>query len=266
MAKLFCFLASLILANAFTTFYIDVDYYQIYPVSTYVQVGDTVNWFGTNTSQLHLISRVANDFSGGFTGPGSNVPLGGPNAPGQPFTYSHVFSHQDLSYEGQGFAWADFYNPYSSAFGVVHIAHPTDVRLEFDLFAIPTAPATSNPPFAVDTNYPLNVTIAPGTRLIWSDLDEQYISHMISIGDGPNYRSACVTRPWTHTFAFTRRSLYWAWTFETVGKFSWNCLIHPNEFGFVNVCSGPHGTHCGNWQGCENPYGNSDQGNQDNQN
>jgi len=253
-SKLICFLVCLVLANA-ATFHIDVDYYQIYPVSTYVQINDTVTWYSSSTSQVHFIARVANDFSGGFTGPGANVPLSSVNTFGTTFSYSHTFTAADLTYEGQGYAWADFYNPYSAAFGIVHIAHPTDVRLEFDLFAIPSAPATSNPPFALDTNYPLNVTVAPGTRVIWSDLDEQYISHMISVGDGQNYRAACTTTPWTHTFAFNRRSLYWAWTFETVGKYSWNCLIHPNEFGFVSVCDGPNGNHCGTWQKCVNPYG-----------
>jgi len=261
-SKLFCLLACLVLANAVpTTYTIDVDYFQIYPVSTYVQVGDTVTWFCTSTSQQHLIGRVANDFSGAFdpTQPGAFVPSSyPPNAMFTPFSYSYTFTSADLSYEGQGFAWADFFNPASAAFGIVHIAHPTDVRLEFDLFAIPTAPASSNPPFALDTNYPLNATVAPGTRIIWSDLDETLISHMISLGDGSNYRSACTTRPWTHTFAFTRRSSYWAWTFTTVGKFSWNCLIHPNEFGFINVCDGPHGGHCGTWQKCEDPFNGND--------
>jgi len=255
-SKLFCLLACLVLANAATTFTIDVDYFQIYPVSTYVTSGDTVTWFSTSTSQLHFIARVANDFSGEYntSAPGAFVPFSSVNQFGSTFSYSYTFTDTDLAYEGQGFAWADFYNPASAAFGIVHIAHSTDVRLEFDLFAIPNAPATSNPPFALDTNYPLNTTVAPGTRVIWSDLDETLISHMISTGDGNNYRAACTTRPWTHTFAFNRRSLYWAWTFNTVGKYSWNCLIHPNEFGFVNVCDGPNGNHCGTWQKCENPY------------
>jgi len=255
ISKLFCFLACLVLANA-TTFTIDVDYFQIYPVSTYVQPGDKVTWFCSDPTQFHFIGRVKNDFSGGFdpSAPGAFVPFSSVNAPNTSFSYSYTFTSADLSYEGQGFAWADFYNPASAAFGVVHIAHLTDVRIEFDLFANPTAPGSSIPPFALDTNYPINKTVAPGTRVIWSDLDESLISHMISIGDGQNYRAAGTTRPWTHTFAFTRRSLYWAWTFDTVGRFSWNCLIHPNEYGYLNVCDGPNGNHCGVWQKCENPY------------
>jgi len=256
-SKLFCLLACLVLANA-ANFQIDVDYYQTYPVSTYLQVGDSVTWFCTSTVQQHFIGRIAQDFSGGFdtTKPGAFVPFSGPGGGnGNTFTYTYVFTAADQAYEGQGFYWGDFFNPASAAFGIVHIARATDVRIEFDLFANPAFPAGSNPPFALDTNYPLNTTVAPGTRVIWSDLDETLISHMISIGDGKNYRAACLTRPWSHTFAFTRRSLFWAWTFDTVGKYSWNCLIHPNEFGFVSVCDGPNGNHCGTWQKCENPYG-----------
>jgi len=126
-SKLFCLLACLVLANAATTFTIDVDYFQIYPVSTYVTSGDTVNWFSTSTTQQHFIGRVANDFSGEFnlSAPGAFVPFSPVNGMGTPFSYSYTFTDADLAYEGQGFAWADFYNPASAAFGIVHIAHAT---------------------------------------------------------------------------------------------------------------------------------------------
>jgi len=243
------FFSFIILANA-ATYRIDVDYYQIYPVSTYVQIGDTVTWFGLNVSQAHEITRVENDFSGAWNSSTGDVPNSGTPTFGVPFTYSYTFTHADLAYEGQGFAWADFYNPYSAAFGIVHIAHSDDKILQFELFANPTAPATSTPPFALDTNYPRNVTVVPGQRVIWLDAEEPYISHMISVGNGPNYRAACLTVPWSHTFAFTRRSSYWAWTFTAPARYSWNCLIHPNEFGFVNVCEG---RDCGDWVPCAHP-------------
>jgi len=245
-------------------YYIDVDWFQISPVSNYVQVGDTVTWFSTNTSQSHWIVRVLHNFSGTQFGsiPQSDLVVG----PAL-LNYSHTFTEADYAIEDQGFNWADLLNPSVSLFGVVHIARPDDVILNFHEFDVPENPGASTPPFAIETAiYPLNATIMAGQRVIFRDYIETYITHQISAGDGRNHLAACTTMPWVHTYSFTRNSLYWAWRFDDVGKFSWNCLVHPNEFGFIHVCEKhkvngvwvPNPDRCGKWQRCENSQHPSD--------
>jgi len=251
---------SFILASSTPTEHrIDVDWNQIYPASNYIQLGDTVTWFGTDPTQVHAIWRLKSDFSGSwdFTAPGF-IPQSPFSTPGAAFSFSHIFTASDLQYEDQGFIWGDILHPQGASFGVVYVSRPNsvyntpDVFVEVDLWANPQSPAASNPPFLTASDYPRNATVAPGQRVIWEDYDEPLISHMISIGNKQNYRTACTTGQWQHTFAFTRRSSVWAHVFNTVGHFNWNCLIHPNEFGFIDVC---HNGNCGGWTACPDPYG-----------
>jgi len=257
MFKFLLVLCCLFLVTPAAEHLIDCEWTGITPISTYINVGDTVTWFGTNVSQSHWIARIFANFSTIWANSVPNSPL--VFAP-TPFSYSYTFTEADYAIEEQGFRWADALNPTSSVFGVVHIARPDDVILNFHEFDDPTNPADSNPPYAVETAiYPLNATIMVGQRVIFRDYDEPLIIHQISAGDGRNYRAACLTMPWEHTYQFTRRSLYWAWTFTKPAKYSWNCLVHPNEYGFIQVCE-KHQVHgvwvpdlskCGKWQRCD---------------
>jgi len=240
--------------------FIDVDWNQIYPASNYIQVGDTVTWFGTDPTQVHAIWRLKSDFSGSWDlgAPGFIPQSGFPSGVPGPFSFSHKFIQDDIQYEDQGFIWGDILHPQGASFGVVYVARSNDVFISVDLWANPTAPSQSNPPFLVASDYPRNATVAVGQRVIWEDYDEPLISHMLSIGDKQNYRTACTEGEWQHTFAFTRRSSIWAHVFTAVGRFNWNCLIHPNEFGFINVCNG---NNCGGWTSCPNPYASNGNGN-----
>jgi len=246
---------SFILASSTPTEHrIDVDWNQIYPASNYIQLGDTVTWFGTDPTQVHAIWRLKPDFSGswdfgtpGFIPQSPFPPLAGA------FNFSYTFTSADVQFEDQGFIWGDILHPYGASFGVIYVARDDDVFIEVDLWANSTSPGSTNPPFLVASDYPRNATLTVGQRVVWEDYDEPLISHMISLGNKKNYRTACTTGEWQHTFAFTRRSSVWAHVFTDLGRFTWNCLIHPNEFGFINVCN-DNGNHCGDWTACPNPY------------
>jgi len=241
-----------------TTYYVDVDWYSVTPVSLYINPGDTVVWFSTNASQSHWIIRIFANFSGSDL---SSIPFSPLVIGPELLNYSLTFTEADIANEGQGFQWADALNPFASLYGTVNIARPDDVILDFNVFSEPANPGSSNPPFAVATAiYPLNATIMTGQRVIFRDAIETLIIHQISAGDGRNHLAACLTMPWVHTYSFGTRSRYWAWEFDTVGKFSWNCLIHPNEYGFIHVCEKklengvyvPDPERCGKWQRCQN--------------
>jgi len=259
-ASLFLLAALLALAQS-ATYEVDCEWYGVTPVSFYINVGDTVIWKSTNTSQSHWIVRVTANFSGTLF---DNVPNSPMTIAPQLLHYSYTFTEADYANEDQGFFWADLLNPYTAVYGLVTMARPDDVILDFQVFENALNPADSNPPFATaDALYPLNATIMAGQRVVFRDALEPYLTHQISAGDGRNHWAACLTTPWVHTYQFTRFSTYWSWKFDTVGRYSWNCLVHPHEFGFINVCESKRDRHgvlvpnpnkCGKWQRCQNSW------------
>jgi len=201
---------------------VDVTWNAIFPSSVYLQPGDVINFFATNASEAHWIVQVLPDFSGqNFTGPLTGVP--------QPGVFSYnVTITDDMS---NGLPWADLLNPDTAGFGIVYVARPTDVFVNWTVF-LTHPPSLSN--YALDTKYPYNITVTEGQRVVWDSSLEPRLNHVVYFTD--LQWQASIGCPWAHPWVSNRNFKYFVWTFTQVGTYRYICGVHTSMRGTVKVC------------------------------
>lgn len=217
-----------------TTWYIDCAYDQIWPATVFIEPGDTVTWYynGSDGSGAHLVSSISPDFSGVPANPDISSPV----FVGQ-FTYSQTFG---ASTAGREFIWGDVLNIFGASFGQVIVKDGHEVYIHFTVFA-------GNPPISTGFSlepYPKDITIANGTRVVWEDVQEPLINHVVLFTD--NQWHAYIGSPFMHPFPMNRRNQYFAYRFTGgAQKQKYICGIHDEMRGTITVCDN-NGHNCPN--------------------
>jgi len=219
---IFAFFNLLGLLQAVTVYRVNVDWDSTAPVSVYMQPGDIVTFYGTKSTEAHWIVQVLDDFSGqNFSGPLTGVP--------QPGVFEYNVSI--TSDTSNGIPWADFYNPAIAVFGILYIARPDDVFINWNVFKT-SPPSLSN--FALDDKYPYNVTILKGQRVVWDSSAEPLLNHVVYFTD--LQWQASIGCPFAHPWVANRNFQHFVWTFNDVGSYRYICGIHTSMRGTIKVC------------------------------
>jgi len=223
---LVCFLSLVSLLHSVLV-RVDVGYLAIYPTSSWLRPGDTLEFFDTSNSSHYIVS-ITQNFSGvDPTGPFSNIG-------GGPLGYSYKVNVTD-SHAVQGFLWSDLLNPATSAFGVVYVARSNDVFIEWGVFAT-HPPAASGYALKNYTDNPTtSFTIAQGQRVVWNSTLEDLLNHPVLFTD--NNWHATIGCPFNHALVSNRNFHYFAWEYDFVGAFHYICAVHPSMFGTITVTS-----------------------------
>jgi len=199
-----------------------VDYDAIYPASSYLHPGDTLQFYGTNEDP-HWIVTILPDFSGQNTT--GQINSGYPPAPGI-FHYS-VNLTDDITQ--QGVVWSDLLNGPTSAFGVAYVARSNDFFINWNVFQ-------NHPPgplYQLNTQYPLYSNIIKGQRVVWNSTAEDLLNHPVLFAD-LNFH-ATIGCPFSHPFVSNRNFHHFAWTFDIVGRFNFVCGVHYSMNGTIHV-------------------------------
>jgi len=209
---------------------VDVSWNAIFPSSSWLQPGDILQFYGTNASESHEILTILPDFSGpNLTGQINSGPQPGI------FTFNVTIT-DDRSQ--QGILWADVLNPASAGFGIVYVARTNDVFINWTVFQ--THPP-SDSGFALNSQYPLQVNITRGQRVVWDASLEPLLNHAVFFAD--RLFHATIGCPFNHPLVSNRNFHRFAWQFDLLGKFNFICGVHFSMNGTVSVCAGP-GTGC----------------------
>jgi len=199
-----------------------VDYDAIYPTSSYLQPGDTLQFYGTNASESHWIVTVLPNFSApNFTGQ-----ILSPQQFGGLFQYN-VNLTDDITQ--QGVVWSDLFNPPTSAFGVAYVARTSDVVITWNVFQY----HPPGPSYNLSTQYPLKKNIRQGTRVIWDSSLESLLNHPVLFADRSFH--ATIGCPFSHPFVSNRNFNRFGWTFDLLGSFNFVCGVHSIMTGTVRV-------------------------------
>jgi len=200
---------------------VNVDYDAIYPTSSYLQPGDTLQFVGTK-NESHFLVTVLPDFSGpNFTGQVNSGPQSG-------FLSYSVNIVDDRSQ--QGIIWSDLSNPATSAFGVIYVARTNDYVINFNVFQ-------NHPPgptYQLSTQYPKNVQIGKGRRVVWDTSEEPLLNHPLLFADRQFHGT--IGCPFSHPFVSNRNFHHFAYQFNQVGKYNFICGVHYNMNGTIHVC------------------------------
>lgn len=91
-----------------------------------------------------------------------------------------------------------------------------------DTTAAVASPAVQNVTIQSMSYQPATVTVIPGTKITWTNMD--VVNHTVTSDDGTSFSSGTISPSGTYSF-----------TPAVTGSFSYHCSIHPTMKGTVQV-------------------------------
>ena len=85
-----------------------------------------------------------------------------------------------------------------------------------------STPAAQNVAIQSMAFQPASVTVIPGTKIVWTNMDA--VAHTVTSDDGSSFNSGTIDPGGTYTFTAT-----------ALGSYPYHCSIHPTMTGTVQV-------------------------------